>query len=93
MNAKRTLEVIGVKTVHIHLSTNDTKRATVAVTITGSGSLLPSMVVFKGKPKGQITNTEFSDYPTTHRYRCQENAWMMIAWVEDVLKPYVVDTS
>ncbi len=34
MNAKRTLEVIGVKTVHIRTSTNDTKRATVAVTIT-----------------------------------------------------------
>ena len=30
MMAKRTLEVIGVKTVHIHTSTNDTKRATVA---------------------------------------------------------------
>ncbi len=33
MTSKRTLEVIGVKTVHIRTSTNDTKRATVAVTI------------------------------------------------------------
>jgi len=47
MNAKQTLEVIGVKTVHIRTSTNDTKSATVAVTITGSGAVLPSMVIFK----------------------------------------------
>jgi len=49
MNAKRTLEVIGVKSVHIRTSTNDTKHATVAVTITGSGAVLPSMDIFKGK--------------------------------------------
>ena len=95
MNAKRTLDVVGVKTVHIRTSTNDTKRATVAVTITGSGLVLPSMVVFKGKPNGRIANTEFGDYPTTHRYRCQDNAWMdervMIAWVDEILKPYVAN--
>jgi len=93
MNAKQTLEMIGVKTVHIRTSTNDTKRATVAVTITGSGAVLPSMVIFKGKPNGRIAKTEFSDYPTTHRWRCQDNAWMdegvMIDWVDEVLKPYV----
>ena len=95
MNAKRTLEVIGVKTVHIRTSTNDTKRATVAVTITGSGAVLPSMVIFKGKPNGRIAKTEFANYPTTHRWRCQDNAWMdegvMIAWVDEILKPYVAN--
>ena len=70
MNAKRTLEVIGVKTVHIRTSTNDTKRVTVAVTITGSSAVLPSMVIFKGKPNGRIAKTEFANYPTTHRWRC-----------------------
>jgi hypothetical protein len=49
MTWKRTLEVVGVKTVHIRTSTNDTKRATVAVTIAGDGTVLPSMVVFKGQ--------------------------------------------
>ena len=34
MNSKRTLEVVGVKTIHIRMLTNDTKRTTVAVTIT-----------------------------------------------------------
>ena len=90
MNAKRTLEVIGVKTVHIRTSTNDTKRAMVAVTITGSGAVLPSMVIFKGKPNGRIAKSEFANYPTTHRWRCQDNAWMdegvMIAWVDEILK-------
>ncbi len=38
MTRKKTLEVIGVKTVHIRTSTNDTKRATVAVTIAADGS-------------------------------------------------------
>ena len=93
MNAKRTLETIGVKTVHVRTSTNDTKRATVAVTITGSGAVLPSMVIFKGTPNGRIAKKEFSDYPTTHHWKCQGNAWMdegvMIAWVDEVLKPYV----
>ena len=76
MNAKRTLDVVGVKTVHIRTSTNDTKRAMVAVTITGLGLVLPSMVVFKGKPNGCIEKTEFADYPTTKQCQCQENAWM-----------------
>jgi len=35
---KETLEVIGVKTVHICTSTNDTKHATMAVTIAADGS-------------------------------------------------------
>jgi hypothetical protein len=95
MSAKRTLEVVGVKTVHICTSTNDTRRATVAVTITALGLVLPSMVVFKGKPNGRIAKREFGDYLATHPYRCQENAWMdetvMITWVADVLKPYLTD--
>ena len=95
MNAKRTLEVVGVKTVHVRTSTHDTKRATVAVTITGAGLVLPSMVIFKGKSNGRIARKEFHDYPTIHHYRCQDNAWMdeevMIAWVDAVLKPYVAN--
>jgi hypothetical protein len=40
MSTKRTLEVIGKKTIHICTSTNDTKRATMAVTIAADGTLL-----------------------------------------------------
>jgi hypothetical protein len=93
MNAKRTLELVGTKTIHVRTSTHDTKRATVAVTITADGTVLPLMVVFKGKPNGRIAKTEFAAYPVPHRYRCQENAWMdevfMLAWVDEILQPYV----
>jgi len=68
MTRKKMLEVIGVKTVHIRTSTNDTKRATVAMTIAVDGTVLPSIIVFKGKPDGRITRSEFSTYPTTHHY-------------------------
>jgi hypothetical protein len=67
MNAKQTLEVIGGKTIHVRTSTNDNKRATVAVTITANGMVLPSMVIFKGKPNGRIAKTEFATYPAPHR--------------------------
>ncbi len=95
MNAKRTFEVVGKKTVHICTMTNDTKRVTVAVTITADGTLLPLTLIFKGKPNGRIVTKEFprGDYPTTHFYKCQDNAWMdeevMITWVNKVLAPYV----
>jgi hypothetical protein len=54
MNAKRTLELIGKKTIHIRTSTNDTKWVTVAVTIAEDGTVLPSVVVFKGKANGRV---------------------------------------
>jgi hypothetical protein len=95
MSTKRTLEMVRVKTVHVYMLTNNTRRATVAVTFMALGLVLPSMVVFKGKPNGHIAKTEFGNYPATHQNRCQENAWMdeavMIAWVNDVLKLYVTN--
>jgi hypothetical protein len=54
MSSKKTLELIGTKTIHIRTSTNDTKRVTVAVTIAADGTILPSTLVFKGKPGGRI---------------------------------------
>jgi len=42
MTRKKTLEVVGVKTVHICTSRSDTKRATLAVTIAADGTVLPS---------------------------------------------------
>jgi hypothetical protein len=46
MNAKRTLELIGEKTVHIRTSSDDTKRVTVAVTIAADGMVLPPVLIF-----------------------------------------------
>jgi hypothetical protein len=55
MSTKRTLEVVGKKTIHIRTSTNDTRWATVAVRIAGDGTVLPSMIILKGKYNGRIT--------------------------------------
>ena len=40
-NSKKTLEVVGCRTVHVRKSTNDTKRATTfAMAVTASGKFL-----------------------------------------------------
>ena len=93
MAPKKTLAKKGEKTVHIRTSTSDTKRATVAVTICADGTVLPSVVIFKGKPGGRIEKTEFATFPPNHQYHCQAAAWMdesvMIAWVDGPLKAHV----
>ena len=89
MSKKKTLDIAGMKTIHIRTSTNDMKRAIVAVTIAADGTLLPSTVVFKGKRDGRIAKTELKTFSTIHFYKCQDNAWMdeevMLSWVDDVL--------
>ena len=96
MSPAKTLEIVGSKTVHIRSSTNDTKRATVAVTIAADGTVLPAAVIFKGKPGGRIEEKEFPTYPHNNQYHCQEAAWMdekvMLAWVDGPFKAYV-DTA
>ncbi len=63
-----------------------------AVTITGDGMVLPSMIIFKGRHGGRIARLEFATYPAGHHCCCQEAAWMdeqvMLTWVEEVLAPY-----
>ena len=43
-NSKTTLEVVGARTVHVRKSTNDTKRATAAITVAASGKMLPPLL-------------------------------------------------
>jgi hypothetical protein len=62
MMPKKTLELVGAKMVHVWSLTNDTKRATVMVTIMANDMVLPLMMIFKGKPYGRITKTEFNTY-------------------------------
>jgi hypothetical protein len=51
------------------------------------------MIIFKGKHDGRIAQSEFATYPAGHHHRRQDAAWMdkhvMLAWVEEVLAPYV----
>ena len=45
---KKTIEVVGRRTIHIRKSTRDTKRATCALTVTASGKMKTPLFVFKG---------------------------------------------
>ena len=92
-NAKSTLDVVGVRIIHICKLTSDTKCATCALMVTASGKLLTPMIIFKGKPNEQIVKHEFPEYPEGCVYSCQDNAWMdeqaMLQWVEQILKPFI----
>ena len=85
MNKKKTLEVIGWKMIDVQKSMSDTKRATIAVTITTLGEMLSPLAVFKGVPKEKIKREEFRMYPPVMLYCMQANAWMdkhvMMFWV------------
>ena len=45
---KKTIEVVGQRTIHIRISTCDTKHATCALTVTASGKMITPLFVFKG---------------------------------------------
>jgi hypothetical protein len=90
--SNRTLEKKGTKTIHVRTSTTDTKRATLAATVTGSGKLLTPFLIFKGKSNGRIAAKELQTYPNECIYACQEKAWMdevmMHKWIDLVLIPW-----
>ncbi len=93
MHPTRTLDVLGMITIVIRTTTNDTKRATVVLTITAAGDQLVPMVVYKGTKNGHIKQHELALHDPTCIYKTQANAWMdervMLRWVEDVLVPYI----
>ena len=45
---KKTIEVVGQRTIHIRKSTCDMKHATCALTVTASGKMITPLFVFKG---------------------------------------------
>ena len=49
MDWKVTIDKVGARTVNLRTSASETKRVTVAVTLTASGRRVKSMVVFKGE--------------------------------------------
>ena len=91
-HAKRTWETKGVRTVHVHGSTSETKRATLAATVTMSGELLPPFLIFKGAQNGRIAKTELGTFPEMGFYAMQCKAWMdesmMSVWIEKCLLPW-----
>ena len=92
MTPNTSLDQVGARTINVRTSSGSTIRVTLAVTVTASGTTLPPLMVFKGKPNGRIQRA-FGTYPVGCFYAVQERAWMdervMLMWVELVLIPYV----
>jgi hypothetical protein len=90
--SNRTLDKKGSKTINVRTSTSDTKRATLAATVTASGKLLTPFLIFKGKTDGRIATKELQTYPEECIYACQQKAWMdeamMNVWIDLVLIPW-----
>jgi hypothetical protein len=58
-NSRKTLEIVGRRTVHVRKSTNYTKRATFATTVTASGKILKPLLICKGACNGRIVQANF----------------------------------
>ena len=91
-HSKRTWEKMGARTVHVLASTGETKRATLAATVTMSGELLPPLLIFKGSKNGRIDKNELPTFPQMGFYAVQKKAWMdesmMDVWIEKCLSPW-----
>lgn len=70
----------------------DTKRATLMVTVTASGNLLMTFLIFKGKADWKIAKKELQTYPDECFYACQAkesmDESMMNKWINLVLFPW-----
>jgi hypothetical protein len=62
---------------------------TLAATVTATGKMLPSFLIFKYKPIGHIAMHELGTYLEAGRSACQEMVWMddlkMHEWIDEVL--------
>ena len=93
-HSSRTIKKRGKKTVNLRKSSSQTKRATEALTVTAAGDFLTPMVIFKGKPDGQIACRELPTLNPKSIYACRDAAWMdehcMLIWVDEVFSAYLV---
>jgi transposase len=91
--SSKTLAKRGAKTVNVRKTTDGTKRATLALTVTAAGDFLTPMIVFKGEANGHIAKKELPTHDPTSIYACQKAAWMdercMKMWVDQILAPYL----
>ena len=59
-------------TINIHASTLDTKRATLASTVTMSGNLMSPLLIFKGAANGRIAKKELTTFAPMAVYAVQK---------------------
>jgi hypothetical protein len=72
----KTLAKRGTKTIHVHKTTSNTKRATAALMVSAAGEWLKPMIIFKGQPRGQIAWKELKTFNSMVYYACQKATWM-----------------
>ena len=66
----KTVDIKGTKTVKVRTTGSEKRHATLVLTVTVSGEILPPMVIFKGK------RTLILDVPTGFVVAVQEKGWM-----------------
>ena len=90
---KSTINVRGQRTVNMRKGAEESKRCTVAITVTASGQMLQPFIVYKGVKGGTIDRRELPQHPSGAVYTVQNKAWfnedVMLHWVEHILAPYV----
>ena len=91
-HSNRTWNEKGMRTIHMRASTTETKRATLAATVTMSGQLLIPLIIFKGVANGRIAKKELATFSPMAVYAVQKKAWMdesmMKYWIEKCLSPW-----
>ena len=77
INLNKTIEVRGMRTVHIKSLKGKSKGWTVESTIMAPGLQLQLLIIFKVVKNGRIA-WEFAtgEYAIGPTYECQENTWM-----------------
>ena len=89
---RHTINQRGACTINMCTGTDDSKRCTVALTMSASGEMLTPMVAFKGARYGRIATRKIRDHPQGMKYAMQLKAWFdevtMLNWVDNALKPY-----
>ena len=92
--SSRMLKKRGKRTINVRKLSSRTKRATAALTVMAAGDFLMPMIIFKGKPDGQIARRELPTLDPTSIYACQDAAGMdercMLIWVDEVFSAYLV---
>jgi hypothetical protein len=81
-----TINQCGACTINMHTGTDDSKRCTVALTVSAFGKMLTPMVIYKGTRHGRIATRVIRDHPPEMKYTMQPKAWFdeatMLDWVD-----------
>jgi hypothetical protein len=76
-HSSKTLEKRGTKTIHVSKTRNGAKRAMGAFTIMAAGNFLTPIIIYKGEPRGHITQKKLQNLiplPSMHARKLR--GWM-----------------